>query len=407
MNALRAGRLQKQVHRWHHSWRHQRQWCCECHSSGTARRVAARASPRDVVLLAWFGARQKDVRKCARPRLPLPCTPKRLRAGMHSARACGMTIVQSEVHRNSSGAIASAARWPCRYCAIWQDLGLRCHIVRPTIWQTMVPVLAERLALRVYADVFANMSSATSAPPTSSHKRGSADDVFDAAAAALDGTGHNGQQQLGQCGGFVVHTFSNGGFLALSAVLQLQQAMREQASGGDASRPGEQLRGIVFDSAPARITPDIVIRCGRNATSKTAVQYNSAFQGCKTSSWRVHSRLTKRCAPAVHWRQLSGVRAQKSSKRTAQLHPFGSSLPLQCLAGICACLPSQPGWMQPGVRGTRTAESQCRCHCCFSTLGRTALWRRLKWRRSLPSRPRFQFCATCATRPLENTSCPM
>ena len=154
----------------------------------------------------------------------------------------------------------------CRYCELWRGLGAACHVVRPTIWQTMVPVLADRLALDTLHQFLSESALAPATDdgtPTSSSLTGLDDSDKRSVHASEQGRKR-----------YIVHSFSKGGFLALSATLRLLRTsprrdgeagvFRDETDGQTRavqSTSAPPIVGVVFDSAPARITPHVVIRC--------------------------------------------------------------------------------------------------------------------------------------------------
>ena len=109
-----------------------------------------------------------------------------------------------------------------KYEAVWAGLGHPTLAARPSVSTSLLP-------WRVDA---------------------AADAVADAAAGAL--------AEGGSDTGIVAHVFSNAGFL-LAGTLLARQAAALRAGGGTHT-PTLTLRGALFDSCPARVTPDMAAR---------------------------------------------------------------------------------------------------------------------------------------------------
>lgn len=171
-------------------------------------------------------------------------------------------------------------------------MGARCHVVRPTVWQSMVPLLADRFARHAHADLCEAGARMPGNTPT------------------------------------VAHCFSNGGFLCLSAVLrhhigekrlrgdctdvvvapplgdppQAASTDRAGAHGNRTDATAWPLDAVVFDSAPAPITPDIVRRCGHpgccGAPLDAASQDRSipfGWQGVASQGVQLHRHFHRTC----------------------------------------------------------------------------------------------------------------
>ena len=143
-----------------------------------------------------------------------------------------------------------------RYQELWSGLGAQCHVVRPTVWQSMVPSLADRFAKSAHADLLAVAQQAPADSP------------------------------------IIAHCFSNGGFLCFSAVLRRHMLehtprvntkvvdarsdshtsndLQDRVCNGHVPQQGAvwPVQAVIFDSAPAPITPDIVRRCAHRGRGR-------------------------------------------------------------------------------------------------------------------------------------------
>jgi hypothetical protein len=101
---------------------------------------------------------------------------------------------------------------------MWEGLGIHVHVVRPSILQSMLPQLSDALAAQVYEELLPRRNT-------------------------------------------IVHCFSNGGFLALTSLLQHEQSQyAEHSETAFVDSFAGSIRGIIFDSSPAPINPQTLDR---------------------------------------------------------------------------------------------------------------------------------------------------
>ena len=103
----------------------------------------------------------------------------------------------------------------CRYEQLWKSKGYSCQLITPSMAETMIPALSDARSQSRHNLLEAECS-------------------------------YNNQK-------YIVHVFSNGGFLALTQLLMLSHSSSRLLT--------TSVHAVIFDSAPCLITSDVAARC--------------------------------------------------------------------------------------------------------------------------------------------------
>ena len=200
---------------------------------------------------------------------------------------------------------------------MWHDLGVECTAVQPTVWQSLSPLLTDKLARLTYQQHFG--SADTSGIVNQSNC--STTSGSDTHASPPD-------RRSGARSSLIVHSFSNGGFLLFSALLQAHadalsavqdqeqhqqqpyhthaHALKPHSKDGTAGRSWQELQlpvdALIFDSAPAPITEDMVLRFGA-ASSRLRSTHSNCLLPTLMAPLDMHDTMTlhcRRCSSVCH-----------------------------------------------------------------------------------------------------------